>query len=154
MVIVPAEVELIDTEQVPAVVVHVLMPPTNVAPPPVKLNVTSVPSGAGPKPEAPSPGAPAGSMSSCDTVAVIVCGERTSLVAVPGLILIFASGLTFVNVQVTASPAERLMEAVRVARSTVVPPFASTHTILARLQPVTPPVSVTVYVPFERPANC
>ena len=55
------------------------------------VKITQVPLGAGPKPVAPSPGAPAASPSSCCTVAVIVCAVPTSFVAVSGLTAIFAS---------------------------------------------------------------
>ena len=68
MLTLPAVLVLICTVQVPAVVVQVF-PPTKLAPAVLftRLKVTSVPFGAGPKPVAPSPGAPAGSPSSCCT---------------------------------------------------------------------------------------
>src|SRR5207249_1172064 len=78
--------ELMETEQVPAVVVQVLIPPTKLAVAPfelLKLNVTSVPFAAGTKP----PPVPA----LISTVAVIVCAEPTALVFDAGLRLMLAS---------------------------------------------------------------
>jgi len=84
MVTLPAVVELTLIEQLPPVVVQVLTPPTKVAPAVLfdRLNVTSVPSGAFTNPLPVF----------CCTVAVNVCGDPTALVAVSGLIVIFASG--------------------------------------------------------------
>ena len=82
----PVVGELMETEQVPAVVVQVLIPPTKLAVAPfelLKLNVTSVPFAAGTKP----PPVPA----LISTVAVIVCAEPTALVFDAGLRLMLAS---------------------------------------------------------------
>ena len=91
----PAVVVLITTEQVPPVVVHVLAPAgtkTALAVLVGRLNVTTVPSGTGPKPVTPSPPwAPAARPSSWETVAVIVWELRTSLTAVSGVTLILPS---------------------------------------------------------------
>src|SRR4029077_17742679 len=57
-----------------------------------RLNVTRVPSGAGPKPVTASPpGAPAGRPSSWETVAVTTCCWPSGLVASSGLSSILAS---------------------------------------------------------------
>ena len=76
----PGELELICTVQLPAVVIQVLIPPTKTAPMEfcTKLNVTSVPFGAGVHPEP----------SFCCTVAVNVCGSLIGLVSTSGLIAI------------------------------------------------------------------
>ena len=92
---------LICTLQLPPVVVQVFTSFTKVAPAALftRLNVTVVPFGAGPKPVVPSPPVtPEASWSSWLTVAVIVCGLLTSLVADGGERTILASGRTFVNV--------------------------------------------------------
>src|SRR5438128_732140 len=104
----PAVLVLMVTEHcpVPPLVRQVLIPPTKVAPATLfkRLKVTRVPLGAGPNPVAGSPGGPAGSASSCCTVAVIVCGSVTLLVAVNGPRSICASGMLLTNVHVTVSP--------------------------------------------------
>src|SRR6478752_5529390 len=103
----PGVVVLIWTLQVPPVVVHVFTLFTKLAPAVLfsRLNVTVVPFGAGPKPVVPSPPvAPNASWSSWLTVAVIVCGLLTSLVAVSGERTILASGWTLVNVHENSRP--------------------------------------------------
>jgi len=96
----PAVGLLICTEHWPAPPLTVqLEPATKVAPAVLlsRLKLTTVPSGAGPKPLALSPpGAPIARPSSCWTVAVIVCGEPTAFVAVKGESAIFASTNRFV----------------------------------------------------------
>src|SRR4051795_8576174 len=131
------------TEHVPPVVVQESTPLTNAAPAVLltSVNVTVVPSGAGPKPVAPSPGAPASKPSSCWTLAVIVCGASSGLTAVSGDRAIFAF-----TKRSTASPVSA--PSPPVATSKVDVPIVTVASAWPVIAPVWLEVKVTVQSPL------
>ena len=105
------------------------------------VNVTVVPSGAGPKPVAPSPGAPLSNPSSCWTFAVMVCGASSGFTAVSGDSAIFAF-----TKRSTASPVSA--PAPPVATSKVDVPIVTLASAWPVIDPVWLEVNVTVQSPF------